>query len=247
MPSEKLQLTRDQLRQFLPNQRAIRAFEELMTLASETLPQASDEILIDTGSNTSAVNSALDLIASINETLALLDTAPAVEATLLSQLAALQEKIDLLSTAPALPTNLPVTTDYIQFNTEAPEPNPVKGHLHWDGFSTLHFEMDDNVDQKIGLNTFVYGKASAAITKGQVIIHTGAVGASGVMTIAPAPLGFLDPHDIIGVATEDLALNAFGFVSVTGELRGFDTTGTPYGEVWNDGDELWYKDRKGGV
>jgi len=72
------------------------------------------------------------------------------------------------------------------------------------------------------------------------IIHTGAVGASGVMTIAPAPLGFLDPHDIIGVATEDLALNAFGFVSVTGDLRGFDTTGTPYGEVWNDGDELWY-------
>jgi len=44
----------------------------------------------------------------------------------------------------------------------------------------------------------------------------------------------------MGVAAEAIANNGFGLVSSFGLVRGFNTTGTPYGEVWADGDILYY-------
>jgi len=45
---------------------------------------------------------------------------------------------------------------------------------------------------------------------------------------------------IMGIAAEAIALNGFGLVSSFGLVRGFNTTGTPYGETWADGDILYY-------
>jgi hypothetical protein len=42
------------------------------------------------------------------------------------------------------------------------------------------------------------------------------------------------------VAAETIALNGFGLIQVTGLLRGFATNGTSVGEVWADGDPLYY-------
>jgi hypothetical protein len=44
----------------------------------------------------------------------------------------------------------------------------------------------------------------------------------------------------MGVAAEAIANNGFGLVSSFGLVRGFNTTGTPYGETWVDGDILYY-------
>jgi hypothetical protein len=44
----------------------------------------------------------------------------------------------------------------------------------------------------------------------------------------------------MGVAAEAIANNGFGLVSSFGLVRGFNTTGTPYGETWADGDILYY-------
>jgi hypothetical protein len=43
----------------------------------------------------------------------------------------------------------------------------------------------------------------------------------------------------MGVATQDIADNDFGYVTSFGLVRGIDTTGTPVGEIWNDGDLLY--------
>lgn len=64
-------------------------------------------------------------------------------------------------------------------------------------------------------------------------MFTGAVGASGVPTGAPAT-GITDGTYIMGVAAESIALNGFGLVQSFGALRNVNTTG------YADGDILWY-------
>ena len=99
-----------------------------------------------------------------------------------------------------------------------------------------------NITQQVGEELFVYGKASAAITDSplQIIYHTGVVGASGVITFAPTIAGITDSNAIIGVATENLALNAFGRATTFGTVRGITTNGTAFGETWADDDVIWY-------
>lgn len=100
---------------------------------------------------------------------------------------------------------------------------------------SLNFGMGGgNITQQVGEEIFVYGKASATITEGQVIAKTGTVGASGVVTFAPAPLATTSPDLIIGVATENIASGSFGRVTRFGVVHGIDTS------MFVDGDSLYY-------
>jgi hypothetical protein len=106
-----------------------------------------------------------------------------------------------------------------------------------------------NITQQIGEELFVYGKASTAITDSplQCVYQTGTVGASGVITFAPTIAGITDGETIIGIATENLALNGFGRITAFGTVRGITTNGTAYGETWADGDKIWYNPVTGGL
>ena len=99
-----------------------------------------------------------------------------------------------------------------------------------------------NITQQVGEELFIYGKASAAITDSplQIVYHTGTVGSSGVVTFAPTIAGITNPNDIIGVATESLALNDFGRITTFGVVRGITTNGAAFGETWADDDVIWY-------
>ena len=118
------------------------------------------------------------------------------------------------------------------------------GRMWYDNSTgSLNFGMGNgNITQQVGEELFIYGKASAAITDSplQIIRHTGTVGASGVITFAPTIAGITNANDIIGVATESLALNAFGRVTTYGLVRGITTNGTAFGETWADDDVIWY-------
>ena len=130
---------------------------------------------------------------------------------------------------------VPTITDinYVDFNTGYATTLGA-GQLGWDGNNTLGLGMiGGNVIQHIGEDQFFYCKASSAITKGQVVMFTGAVGASGVPIGAPAT-GITDGTYIMGVAAESIALNGFGLVQSFGTLRNVDTSG------YSDGDILWY-------
>lgn len=123
--------------------------------------------------------------------------------------------------------------DYIAFDTTYATPLTA-GQLGWDGNNTLAIGMaGGNVVQHIGEDLFFYFKATSAVTKGQVVMFTGAVGASGVPTGAPAT-GITDGTYIMGIAAESVALNGFGLVQSFGELRNVNTSG------YADGDILWY-------
>lgn len=90
------------------------------------------------------------------------------------------------------------------------------------------------ITQQVGEEIFVYGKASAAITEGQLIMKTGVVGSSGTITFAPTTAGLTNDQAIIGIATENIPLNGFGRITAFGVVRGIDTS------MFNDGDILWY-------
>lgn len=116
----------------------------------------------------------------------------------------------------------------------APEVTPPDvGTVAWDGGTTLGVQMTANVLGRVNESGYYYIKASSAITKGDVVMFTGAVGASGVPTGAPAT-GVTDGSYIMGIAAESMALNAFGLVQYQGTLKGLDTS------AYADGDILWY-------
>ena len=96
------------------------------------------------------------------------------------------------------------------------------------------------ITQQVGEEIFVYGKASAAITEGQLVMKTGVVGSSGTITFAPTTAGLTNDQAIIGIATENIPLNGFGRITAFGVVRGIDTS------MFNDGDILWYNPAAGG-
>jgi hypothetical protein len=117
----------------------------------------------------------------------------------------------------------------------------TEGQVAWNqDYSTLDIGMNGgDVIQHVGFHSYYRIKASAAISKGQLVMFTGAVGASGVLTGAPAT-GISTGLYLMGIASEDMALNAFGEVTAFGLVRGFNTTGSSVSEVWAAGDILYY-------
>jgi len=133
-----------------------------------------------------------------------------------------------------------IGADSVQFSGTIPTGTIPTGTLYFDNSNnSLNFQQNA-ITQQIGEETFIYGKASAAITEGQLICKTGAVGASGVITFGPSPANLTDNDGIIGVATENIALNGFGRITTFGIVHGINTTGSSVGETWADGDTLWY-------
>jgi hypothetical protein len=105
------------------------------------------------------------------------------------------------------------------------------------------------VTQQIGEELYRYGKASAAITDSplQLVYKTGVVGASSVITFAPAVAGITRGDDILGCATEPIANNAFGRITTYGIVNNITTNGTAYGETWADNDDIYYNPATGGL
>ena len=113
---------------------------------------------------------------------------------------------------------------------------------------SLNFGMGGgNITQQIGEELFVYGKASAAITDSplQIVYKTGTVGASGVITFAPAVGSITNSDLFVGCATEAIASGDFGRVTCFGSIHGIDTTGAAYGETWAANDVIWYNPANG--
>ena len=173
-----------------------------------------------------------------------LSLAPTSGAQVIEQITELQKQIDALKLQvyPQLGTmaalqqaNLP----WVTFDTTPQSVPTIVGTVAWDGGTTLGIQMTPNVLQPVGEAQYFYIKADSTITKGQLIMFTGAVGASGVIRGAPAT-GLTDGQYLIGLAAENIATNGFGLVTSFGHVRGWNTTGAPVGETWADGDILYY-------
>lgn len=135
------------------------------------------------------------------------------------------------------------TPTYIDFNTtQTPMPAAATGRLFYDNddqFQTFTFQMNSGVSQKVGEEQYFRVKCSSAVTKGQVVMFTGTLGASGGLTAAPAT--GLQPEQsnyLLGVATETGNTNDWIFVTQFGEVKNINTTGGA--ESWVQGQILYY-------
>jgi len=110
---------------------------------------------------------------------------------------------------------------------------PQEGRLSWneaDGTLDLGLKGDGGVNLQIGMEQVVRVKASEEITNGQVLYIDGAVGINPTVSIASNDIQ-LEAHSVIGVATEDIANNQLGYMTVQGLVRGIDTSNIPTGDI----------------
>ena len=118
-----------------------------------------------------------------------------------------------------------ITTTSVAFGTDAT--------MSWNSVDgTVDIAYGDATLQ-VGQEQHYYGKATEAISNGDVVMFAGVQGDHILFAKADvtAP-GFISEW-VIGVATEDMLLNDFGYVTSFGKVRGIDTTG------YTAGDLLW--------
>jgi hypothetical protein len=171
-----------------------------------------------------------------------------------SAVSSLSETVDDLSQAfgvspqPPLGTMASVQQDNARFigYSTAPSPPVVynPGVTAWnvdDG--TLDLGLYGGAVLQVGQESLYYAKntSGSSIPIGTPVMFTGVVGASGKLTFGLAVAdGSVPPEYMMGVTTQTVANNDFGYIANFGLVRGFNTTGTPYGETWADGDLLYF-------
>lgn len=196
---------------------------------------------------TPSQNAAIEQIAELQKQVSGIESTPTDG--LLDQIAELRKQINglLMQVCPQLGTLSAVNQDYVSylgFDTPPPWIGSNAGQFWYDPITgSWNAKMGgNNITQQIGEELFRYGKASAAINDSplQIVYKTGVVGASGVITFAPTIAGITEADLILGCATEPIATNGFGRITTYGVINGITTNGAAYGEVWADGDDIWY-------
>lgn len=160
----------------------------------------------------------------------------------LSGVARVAEELAPLATAPAKP-NQTSAVDYLDFRTSQ-NPAMQPGRAAWNGDDgTLNVGLLGGSVLQLGQEVTFYAKntSGTAIANGTPCMFTGTVGASGHLEFGPAVSdGSVSAEYMMGVATQDIAHNAWGYITSFGLVRGWNTSGAPYGETWADGDLLYF-------
>ena len=265
-----LKLTRDQLASFLQDFEQIKQFENLFATVQTLAPIVGTDFEFQADTAAARATEALALISALtqdtavnfetanaksNQALALI-SALAKEAAInswsadskavqaLDTIERLAKLVHLAALAPAQQNNNSVATDYVDFREQAPLPADVVGRAYWnrdDG--TLDIDQYNGAVLQVGqeMQYFAKNVSGGSIAIGTPVQFAGTVGASAKLEFDLAVSDGSVPGDyMMGVTTQTIADNDFGYVVEFGIVRGFNTTGTPYGQVWADGDLLYF-------
>lgn len=149
---------------------------------------------------------------------------------------------------PELGTMSSVQQDNVRYLGFSLEPSPEiaynVGEVAWNSDDgTLDVGQYNGTILQVGQETQYYARNTSGVTvnNGTPVMFTGTVGASGKLTFGLAVADGSVPADyMMGVATQTIPNNGFGYITHFGLVRGFNTTGSPYGETWTDGDLLYF-------
>lgn len=130
--------------------------------------------------------------------------------------------------------------DRIQFNT-AVNADTTAGMLAWNSDAgTLQFGLSDAATVRLGQDIFYYVKAGEALSRGNVVYASGAVGGSGNIEVSKYYANnTIDEQYVVGIMADDVASGEFGYATVIGTVRGIVADGSSVGENWNLGDVLY--------
>ena len=120
----------------------------------------------------------------------------------------------------------------------------TQGTATWNNTEyTYDLVLNPNITLQVGQEELVYCKNNTAslIPNGKPVMAVGTNGNSGNILVDLHDGTKANARRIIGIATEDLAANGYGFVTRNGKVRGINTTGSLYGETWVNGNILYVK------
>jgi len=216
----KLKLTRNQLASFLPDHETVKQFETLFSVVDEINTTGYNDAVLAAGLADTKAQQALDSIERVaNE----------------NSLAAL---------SPAIENNNSVFTDYIDFAQTGPHTN-TPGRLAWnqtDGTLDLNLR-GGNVTLQIGQEQVVrvVNKSGGALVDGQVVYVSGAQGQRPKVELAVATGASSLARKVIGLVTEPIANNQEGYITISGMVRGLNTS------AFTDGDVLYLSATPGAI
>lgn len=122
----------------------------------------------------------------------------------------------------------------------SPTGSQVISGMYWDATNnTISVPLTTDVNLQIGQESLVRARnnTGSTVTNGSVVYISGAQGNNP--TIALADADSARTSEVIGVATEDIGINATGFVTVSGVVNGVNTSS------WNAGDKLYLSTTNG--
>lgn len=120
----------------------------------------------------------------------------------------------------------------LNFDTTPTSVTGGAGSMSWNsGDGTLDLVLDTDVTIQLGQENIVkvYNNSASTITNGQVVAVNGAQGQRPAVVLADADSEPLSAGTL-GVATEDIAAGAEGFVCTFGTIRGINTNGFTAGD-----------------
>jgi hypothetical protein len=132
----------------------------------------------------------------------------------------------------------------INFDTTPANVVGGQGSLSWNSSEgTLDLVMrGGNTTQHIGQEIFYTARnaTGSTITKGTPVYASGVTAGSKRIEITPMRAdGSVDEIRFVGLASENISNGVNGFVTELGYIRNINTSGSPYGETWADGDILY--------
>ena len=118
----------------------------------------------------------------------------------------------------------------------------TQGQISWNADEETLDLVNNGAVLQMGQEMHVHARNNTGVTiaEGVPVMASGTLGASGRILITPM-VGSVQANAkyLIGITTEEIASGTDGKATQFGKVRGIDTTGTPYGETWVDGDVLW--------
>lgn len=106
------------------------------------------------------------------------------------------------------------------------------GEIVWNAIDgTFDMGLIGGVTLQAGQELHMYGKATEVISNGQAVMFAGVQGDHILVAKADAATINANPEYFIGVATQNFAINDFGYVTVFGNVRELDTTSYTLGSV----------------
>jgi cellobiose-specific phosphotransferase system component IIA len=247
MATSQLKLTRDQLASFLKDHEQIRQFERLFADVQQLEPTTLLDLAIAAGNADQKAVEALDAVSTLAQQAAI-DSGNADQKAVqaLDSLNRIANALEMLAAAPVIENNNSVATDYVDHNISAPVPEAVPGRVFWsDDDATLDLHLLGGVNYQFGQQLDFHPKNTSGvqINKGMAVMATGVVGSSTKIECARAVAnGTVAAQYMLGIATQNIPNNQFGYVAWFGSIRGFNTTGAnkTVPEVWADGDILYF-------
>jgi hypothetical protein len=208
--TQRLNLTRDQFASFLQDFEQIKQFEKLFSTVNDISNEALIDINIAAGSAFATANEAL------------------------ASIAAMADVLNIAASQPAVQDNNSISTDYVDFNLNAPHTSSIARAAWNPSDQTLDIGMEYGVVQQVGLEQYarVANFTGVTIPNGTVVGFTGAVPDSALSVSPYLANGATNTLYVVGVMTHDLPDSGDrGYCTTFGFVRDVNTSAFALGDV----------------